>query len=124
MSAFGEARMEAMQDLVGEAVREKEIEYEDRIEVLEKTIKEKDMEIEKLKEDVRLYAISICPDKDRELNKKEWEIANAKKTIERDEALRTEYHREIAELKEKNAELREWLGLARTKRIKGEDKVE
>jgi len=30
-------------------------------------IKEKDREIEKLKEDLRLYAISVCPDKDREI---------------------------------------------------------
>jgi small-conductance mechanosensitive channel len=112
MSAFGEARMEAMQDIVNEAVREKEVEYENRIEVLEallqekdrqmevykkaaseaatnlglltgNIIKEKDQEIEKLKQDLRHYAINVCPDKDRELEEKDREIKELKEQIAR-----------------------------------------
>lgn len=42
------------------------------------------------------------------IKEKDQEIANAKLTIERDEALRTEYHQEIAELKAKLKRLQEF----------------
>jgi hypothetical protein len=44
----------------------------------ERIIKEKDREIEKLKQDLRHYAINVCPDKDRELDEKYKEIAGLK----------------------------------------------
>jgi predicted RNase H-like nuclease (RuvC/YqgF family) len=48
-----------------------------------KELKQKDREIEKLTEDLRLYAISVCPDKDRELDKKDREIAELKERIDK-----------------------------------------
>ena len=42
---------------------------------------------------------------ERIIKEKDQEIANAKKTIERDEALRTEYHREITAQQERIKEL-------------------
>jgi hypothetical protein len=64
----------------------------------------KDQEIEKLKQDLRHYAINVCPDKDREIEEKDKKYSNLWAQFKESENIKSgiieNQGKEIAELKE------------------------